>query len=496
MHRGFIGRERELAELQERWHSGGPELFIVYGRRRVGKTELLLQFSRMDNKKTLYFLASLATRQEHLRQLTEVMRETFPDPVLRSLTFTDWETVLTYLGERARTERLLVILDEFPYLCEAAPELPSAIQRFWDLHGKETKIFFVLCGSQLGFMEREVLGERSPLYGRRTGQLRLRPFHFREASLFFPGYGPRERLIAYGILGGMPAYLIRFSPELSLRENLLREMLQVQGYLYEEPRFLLRMELRDPKVYASILGAIASGCTKLNEISQRAGLPVQTASKYLGVLQELELVEREVPFTARAPQRSKRGRYRLRDNYLNFWFRFVQPHASMIEAGQGKVVYERFIAPYLDEYMGHVFEEVARSYMRLYASEELELPPVLRVGREWGDDFEIDLIAEHADGSWTFGECKWTRGPVGERVIYELQNKVERLSRFAKVPSNVRYAIFSSSGFDPKLRRVAEGKDGNVLLLSIAELLGTEKNRLKNLKVGQCRQAGMGTDIV
>ena len=237
MRRGFIGRERELAELQERWRSGQPELFVVYGRRRVGKTELLLQFSRMDNKKTLYFLASQVTRQEHLRQFTEIMRETFSDPVLQSLTFTDWEAVLTYLGERAREERFLLILDEFPYLCEAAPGLPSAIQRFWDLHGKGTKIFLVLCGSQLGFMEREVLGERSPLYGRRTGQLRLRPFHFREASLFFPGYSQRERLIAYGILGGMPAYLIRFSPELSLRENLLREMLQVQGYLYEEPAF-------------------------------------------------------------------------------------------------------------------------------------------------------------------------------------------------------------------------------------------------------------------
>jgi len=481
MRRKFVGRERELAELEERWRSGQPELFIVYGRRRVGKTELLLQFSRLNGKRTLYFLASQVTPQEHLRQLTEVMWETFTDPLLESLTFMDWETIFTYLGEQARKERLLVILDEFPYLCEAAPELPSVIQRFWDLRGKESQVFLVLCGSQLGFMEREVLGERSPLYGRRTGQLRLRPFDFREASLFFPGYNPRERLIAYGILGGMPAYLTRFSPKLSLRENLLREMLQVQGYLYEEPRFLLRIELRDPKVYASILGAIASGCTKLNEIAQRAGITVQAASKYLGVLQALELVEREVPFTARAPQRSKRGRYRLRDNYLNFWFRFVQPHSSMIEAGQGNVVYERFIAPNLDEYMGRVFEEVARSYMQLYASEELELPPVLRVGRAWGRDFEIDLIAEHADGSWTIGECKWVRRSVGERVLHKLQAKATQLLRIVKFPENLRYAIFSSSGFTPAMRRSAEKDRENVLLLSAAELLGTEATAGKRL---------------
>jgi len=472
MERVFIGRERELAELEERWRAGRPELFIVYGRRRVGKTELLLQFSRRGDKKTVYFLASQVTRQEHLRQLSEVMRETFPDPLLESMTFTTWESFLSYLGERARKERFLMVLDEFPYLCEATPELPSTIQRFWDLHGKESRIFLVLCGSHLGFMERQVLGERSPLYGRRTGQLRLRPFDYREASRFFPKYSPREKLIAYGIVGGMPAYLVRFSPELPLRENLLREMLRAQGYLYEEPHFLLRMELRDPKVYASILGAIASGCTKLNEIAQRAGLTVQVASKYLGVLQELELVEREVPFTARAPRRSKRGRYHLRDNYLNFWFRFVQPYSSMVEAGQGGYVYDRFIAPGLDEYMDHVFEGVARAYMRLYAPEELGMPPVLRVGREWGADFEIDIVTEHTDGSWTFGECKWTRAPVGERVLHQLRAKVKSLSNHAAVPKEVRYAIFSSGGFTPKLKRLAQGAPGTIFLIRTNELLG------------------------
>ena len=477
MHRRFIGREQELAELEARWRSGRAELFVVYGRRRVGKTELLLQFSRRIHGKTLYFLATQVTRQEHLRQLTEVLRETFHDPLLESLTFTDWEAVFAYLGKQAQEERLLVILDEFPYLCEAAPELPSVIQRFWDLQGKNSQLFLVLCGSQLGFMEREVLGERSPLYGRRTGQLRLRPFNFREAALFFPGYSPREKLVAYGILGGMPAYLTRFSPERPLRENLLREMLQVQGYLYEEPRFLLRMELRDPKVYASILGAVASGCTKLNEIAQRAGLTVQVASKYLGVLQDLELVEREVPFTARVPQRSKRGRYRLTDHYLNFWFRFVQPHSTMIEAGQGPFVYKRYIVPYLGEYMGQVFEEVARSYLRLYADTELGLLPVSRIGREWGKDFEIDLIAEHADGSWTFGECKWSRRPVGMRVLKELQRKTENLAQFVKIPEKVRYLIASANGFTPELIRRLQKDPERILLLSIDDLLGIRERK-------------------
>lgn len=471
MNAKFIDRERELEELKARWHSGRAELFVIYGRRRVGKTELLLQFARSGDKRALYFLASQVTRREHLRQFTELLRETFEDPLLETLTFTDWEPVFTYLAGQAQDERLLVILDEFPYLCEAAPELPSVLQRFWDLHGRESLLFLVLCGSQLGFMEREILGEQAPLYGRRTGQLRLRPLSFREAARFFPDYGPREQLIAYAILGGMPAYLLRFDPRLAIRENLLREMLQVQGYLYEEPHFLLRMELRDPKVYASLLGAIASGCTKLNEIAQRAGLTVQAASKYLGVLRELGLMEREVPLTARAPQRSKRGRYHLLDPYLSFWFRFVQPHASLIEAGRGELVYERFIAPSLDEHLGRVFEKVSREYLRLHGSEELGLEPLLRVGRHWGADFELDIMAEHADGSWSFGECKWSRRPVGLPVLRKLRERIQRLpERFR--PPRAPVLIFSSGGFTERLRRAAQAGTEQVSLISLEDLVG------------------------
>ncbi len=388
---------------------------------------------------------------------------------MKTLTFADWDTVFAYLGQQARQERLLVILDEFPYLCEAAPELPSVIQRFWDLEGQHSRLFLVLCGSQLGFMEREVLGERSPLYGRRTGQLRLQPLDYREAGQFFAGYGWRDRLLAYGMLGGMPAYLQRFEPKRSLRENLLQEMLSAQGYLYEEPRFLLRMELRDVRVYASILGAIASGCTRLNEIAQWVGVAAHAVSKYLSVLQELGLIARAVPFLARAPQRSKQGRYHILDFFLRFWYRFVYPHATLIEAGQGELVYERFIRPQLDRYMGWIFEEVARAYMECYATAELKLPPVVRTGREWAGDFDLDLMAEHADGSWTIGECKWTRRVVGEEVLRELQSRWERLGRRQRLPEQVRYFIFSSGGFSLGL---LQHREEAVRLVDLADLFG------------------------
>ncbi len=468
----FIDREQELTALEQRWTTKQAELLIVYGRRRVGKTELLLRFARHSAKRYLYFLATQGTQAEQLRQLSEILRQTFQDPLLRTLTFSDWNTVFTYLGQQARQKRLLVILDEFPYLCEATPELPSIIQRFWDLEGQHSRLFLVLCGSQLGFMERKVLGERSPLYGRRTGQLRLQPLDFRAASQFFPGYEPRERLLAYGMLGGMPAYLRRFSPALSLKANLLRELLNVQGYLYEEPRFLLRMELRDVRVYASMLGAIASGCTRLNEIAQRVGVPVHTASKYLSVLQELALIVREVPFTARAPQRSKRGRYRILDPFLRFWYRFVYPHASLIEAGQGRLVYERFIAPQLDTYMGSIFEEVVRTYLERYAARELGLPPVVRTGRIWSGDFDVDLVAEHVDGSWTIGECKWARRPVGVRVLTVLLQRHKRLGQMIRLPKRIRYLVASGGGFSPGLLRQQRDE---VLLLSLNELLSASE---------------------
>nr|BAL52713.1 ATPase [uncultured prokaryote] len=461
----FVNRHSELEGLESRWRSGQAELVIVYGRRRVGKTELLLRFAQ--EKRALYFLAAQATETEHLRQFSHQLRTTLADPLLEQLTLTNWESALAYLAQQAQHERLLVVLDEFPYLCEAQPTLPSLLQRFWDLQGQRTQLFLVLCGSHVSFMERELLAQRAPLYGRRTAQLQLQPLSFRDASLFFTSYTPRQRLAAYGVLGGMPAYLQRFDPRRSLRENLVREVLNPQGFLFEEPHFVLRMELRDPKTYMALLGAIAAGCTRLNEIAQRTGLAVQTASKYLDVLRGLGLVAREVSLWERAPQRSKKGRYRIADPFLQFWFRFVAPYLSLIAAGSGELVYERFIAPQLDAYLGTIFEEVCREYMRRYGA-ELGEPPAQRVGAHWGADFDIDVVIEHIDGSWSFGECKWTRRPMGTQELVTLQ---ERVTQLQPKPRKIRsYLLFSGGGFTEGLRESAQAQP--VHLVDLSRLLG------------------------
>jgi AAA+ ATPase superfamily predicted ATPase len=239
----------------------------------------------------------------------------------------------------------VVVLDEFPYLCEANKSVPSQIQRFWDTKGKSSSLMLVLCGSQVSFMEKEVLAERSPLFGRRTAQRRLEPLAPLETLSFFPRWPLSERVLAYAVLGGMPAYLQRFDDSRSLRENLLRDVLRPEGFLFDEVAFLLRSELSNPATYNSLLAAVARGAQKLNDIALEVGVDSTTANKYLSTLRELRLVEREVPMSDPDPLRSRRGTYRIADRFLQFHFRHLQPHLSLIHAGRGAKVLEQFVDP-------------------------------------------------------------------------------------------------------------------------------------------------------
>ena len=449
------------------------EFFVLYGRRRVGKTELLSQFCK--DKRSIYFLASQLKELDHLRQLTEIARHVINDPLLQSLVFDDWESALIYFAQQAQDERLVLVLDEFQYLCEDNAALPSLIQRFWDLHGKNSKLLLILCGSQVSFMEREVLAERSPLYGRRTGQLRLMPLSYRDSGDFFSEYSAKEKLIAYGILGGIPMYLNQFAlrsanhpqdaPQRTLEQYLKDELLSPQGYLFDEVNFLLRTELREPRTYASVLHAIAGGATRLNEIAQRIGLSPTNANKYLSVLRELRLVKRETSVTERAPQKSRKGLYKIADNYVKFWFRFVLPNQSLIESGNAGLVYEQMIAPNLSHYMGEIFEDVCRQYISLYWAEKLKVAPK-QVGAHWGSSIEIDVLTENIDDSHWFGECKWWNASVGENILNHLIEKAAKVSDQWK--RNRRYILFSANGFTDGLKQRAE-KEG-VLLVEANDL--------------------------
>jgi AAA+ ATPase superfamily predicted ATPase len=420
----FIGRHRELAVLQELADSGKPELFVLYGRRRVGKTELLQQLCA--GRRAAYFLAAQVRDKDNLAAFKKVLEEALGDPLIASIEFPDWTAALTYAAERAGSERLLLVLDEFPYLCEANPGLPSLLQRFWDLKGKRSSLMLVLCGSQVSFMEKEVLAERSPLFGRRTGQRRLEPLLPSESLGFFRAWEREAALTAFGIVGGMPAYLGRFDERASLEDNLLREVLRPEGYLFDEVHYLLHTELTNPSTYSSILAAVARGAERVGDVALAVGVDSPTANKYLHVLRELRLVSREVPLTDPDPLRSRRGIYRIADRFVAFHFRHVQPHLSLIEAGRGERVLEEFIRPdfarLFEEARGELLLERLRSDAAELLGEE-----IADVSRHGGRAIRalartvsgqgVAIVAEEADSPTLEEELKGLRPALGPELV-------------------------------------------------------------------------------
>ncbi|MBP7868404.1 MAG: ATP-binding protein [Acidobacteria bacterium] len=457
--RPFINREPELASLERLWGSEDAQLIIVYGRRRVGKTALVRRF--IQGRPHLYFLANRLPEREQLLHLGEVTGRFFADPLLEENGFRDWRQVFSYLSRRE--ERYALVVDEFPYLVEANPALGSLWQQGWDEVLRGTKAFVVLMGSSVSMMERETLDERAPLYGRRTGQLRLEPLTFRHARAFFPCYGFEDQARAYAVLGGMPYYLERFEEKQSLRANLLRHVLDPSAVLREEAEILLRQELQEPRVYFAILNAIAQGKRKLSEITNATALPHGTLTKYLSVLQGLRLVQREIPVTETAPEKSKKGLYRILDPYVSFWFRFVFRYRDRLEQGEDEWVADRILGE-LDQHVAGVYEEICAQAVREGLLDGLAPGCYRKAGRWWDRSSEIDLVALDDDQVGAlFGECKWSVRPVGVDVLAELRRKASRVA-LPYEPAERLYALFSRAGFTPELIRLA-GDSGDVLLV-------------------------------
>lgn len=414
-------------------------MFILYGRRRVGKTELLVEFTR--NKRAVYFTASQVATGDNLNQLTMLTSQQLGRSELEGLTFKTLESYLEYIANLEGTSRLVLVLDEFQYWVSAERSIPSMIQRFWDRIGKKSQLMLVLCGSSISMMVDYTLAEKSPLYGRRTGQLELEPMDYRTASRFFPTWSEEERLSAFGILGGIPAYLEQFDPQVSLAENIKDKMLHKGRYLAEEAHLLFKTELRDPTVYFSILRAIASGCTTMKDLASRVNLDARAVSTYVSNLQTLHIVTREIPFNE--PRKSRKGRYFVKDNFLKFWFSLVEPNQTLLDINQGERLFDQLISPRLSTYMGPVFEEICRQYLLLFG-EEAGLPVPVRLGKIWHRDYDIDIVTENLDATNTIAECKWSKKTVDRRLIYQLRQRAET-SGFMTAQKHL--VLFTSSGF-------------------------------------------------
>jgi AAA+ ATPase superfamily predicted ATPase len=443
--------------------SGRAELFVLYGRRRVGKTELLAR--ACEGRRHVFFVADLDAEPLLRARLSAAVNVTLLGTETASAVYPSWEAVFGVLAHHAAAEPLVVVLDEFTYLVASHPPLASLLQRLWDAQLQHTRLKLVLCGSYIGMMEAAVLGYEAPLYGRHTGQYLLEPLPFHDALPFFAGYDPVDQVRAYGVFGGTPAYLRAIPADRPLSEAIVEQVLSRGTFLYDEVRFLLQEELREPRNYFAILEAIAGGHTRLNEIKQATGL--EGISSYVNTLLGLRLIERVVPVTERQPHKSRKGLYRLRDPFFRFWLRFVHPQRTLLEQGGARQAFDLHIGPQLDQFTGPVFERVCEQCLwRAGLAGRLPMIPE-RIGSWWGANGEIDLVAI-GQGTVLAAECKWSTRPVGVDILRRLEL---RAARSPDLLQPTRYlGLFSRSGFTEDLLAEA-GRRNDVILYDLDAII-------------------------
>ncbi len=449
MMRKFINRREELEFLERTFREEGLKVVILYGRRRVGKTELINQFCR--DKPHIYFIADKRGTSINAKEFAVKSAGYFNDVVPEVRNFDD---AFNYILKRAGSRKIIVAIDEFSYLVEKDDSIPSVFQRMVDEHLKGMNIYLILSGSSISMMEEGVLSYKSPLYGRRTGQWKITPLRFSDSWLFLPEYSLEEFIEAFSVVGNIPAYLVQFDDSIDVYRNIENRILRKGSPLYEEIEFILREELREPSVYMSIIEAIANGMTRVTEIANRCYMD----AKDIRILQRLHLVHRLVPVTERKTK-TKKAVYHVSDNFFRFWFRFVYPNRSDVEGGEIDSVLSKIKAGF-DPYVGRIFEQVCREFL-LELNRRADLPfHFTKIGNWWGyyreqgirREIEIDTIALNEDTKdILFTECRWSNKPVGIKTYRELKEKSERVNWFNDERREY-FAIFSKSGFKPELK--------------------------------------------
>lgn len=458
----FIGREKELRKLNSMYESERLEVAIVYGRRRVGKTTLINEFCK--DKRTVFFAAMESTAQENLQSLSNAIAESKGKQ--GNYAYHSFADAFDELEQMAQQERLVLVIDEYPYLAQAERSISSLLQNLIDHEWKATQLFLILCGSSMSFMENQVLGYQSPLYGRRTAQFKILPFDYLDTGRWFSRYSDEDKAIMYGVTGGIPMYLEQFSPDKSIRDNLLNAVFDRNALLYEEPANLLKQELREPAIYNAVISAIASGKTKLSEISSTVKIETGLCSKYIANLITLGILKREVPVTE---PNSKRPVYLIDDLFFRFWFTFVPRNNAAILSGRIEQTYQAAVEKRLSDYMGLVFEKMCRDYILFYDD---KLPiDIGAIGQWWGGNpkthkqAQIDIVVTSADGhSGVIGSCKYRNELIGEDELWLTQEYADAMGGFEKR----YYYVFSKSGFTERLERQKD-----VRLVTLGEMYQT-----------------------
>lgn len=484
----FIGRETELKFLEDKYHEKKAQLIVLYGRRRVGKTETLREFCK--GKPHIFFSCTQSTDKVQLAKFSkQVLRENIPAKQYIS-EFADWEKAFRALLELPYGDKKkLVVIDEFPYMCKGNRSVPSILQNLWDTVFKESSVMLILCGSAMSFIEKELLAEKNPLYGRATGIYKMKKMGFYDAARFFPNYSEEEKILAYAVLGGIPHYLNQFSPDLSVAENIKRNILTKGAVLYSEVDFLLHQELRETPIYNSIIEAVALGSIKLNGISQKSLVEdTSKTSVYLKNLMELGIVEREFSVNAGTKEKANanRGLYRLTDNFFRFWYAFGFANLSQLEDGDVEGVYEYLVEPALHEFASLSFEDVCKEFVRELQKKNALPFRYAKMGRWMGKttvrdqevengvrmaETEIDLLAVDREAKeYLVGECKFKRNPFSYSEYLDTMAKLAPLKEKAKF----YYVLFSESGFDEKIKAKAERLE-ELYLYDLKEIVNLKK---------------------
>lgn len=448
----FIGRQKELAKLNKMYASDKLEVAIIYGRRRVGKTTLINEFCK--DKKTILFPAIENNAEENLEILSGAITYAQGEKSGAAMKYKSFADAFTKIEEMAHNERIVFVIDEYPYLAKAEKSISSLLQSYLDHGFKSSKLFLILCGSSMSFMEKQVLGYQSPLYGRRTAQFKIEPFDYLDTGKWFPDYTDEEKAIMYGITGGIPLYLEQFSPKLSIKENLLYNMFDKNALLYEEPSNFLKQELREPATYNAIISAVAAGKSKLSEITSSVGMETGLCTKYITNLISLGILKKEVPVTE---PKSKRPIYRIEDNFFRFWFTFVSKNAAAIVSGRIEKSYDALVGQRLSEYMGIVFEKMCKDYI-LYYDEKLPFN-MADIGQWWGGNpktkrqAQIDIVVTAADGNeGIVGSCKFRNEKTDVDELMLMKEYAEILGKFEKT----YYYFFAKSGYTDKMLKTAD----------------------------------------
>ena len=460
----FYCREEELRTMNNRYKKGHFECVVIYGRRRVGKTALINEFCK--GKPTVYFSALNASSQENLEALSKAIYTCQNSDSTSAPTYRSYEDALEAITGMAMEKRLVFVIDEYPYLAKAEKSISSRLQHIIDHSWQDSRIYLILCGSSMSFMEYQVLGYESPLYGRRTAQFKIQALTYREITEFHPELKAADQALLYGVTGGIPHYINKLDVESNLDEALLDNLFSTSSYLFEEPENLLKQELREPAIYNSVISAIAAGASHSNEISTKVGVESGVCAKYLKVLLDLGILKKETPITEKS---GKKTIYVIDDNFFRFWYRFVPRNMSVISAGRMRLVYEQAVKRFYPDYMGLVFEKMCQEYLLRYAK---DLPILLsNVGQWWGTDsktrkeVQIDIVGVPVDGNeYLIGSCKYRNEKIG---IEEL----ELMRRYASVFRKNRifhYFIFSKGGFTQALLEAE--MQGEVTLLTLEDL--------------------------